>query len=76
MGCGVVVVVGCISSRAADKETLICPAQHQIASPDILVKLNLDCDKIEVSKSGSNDFHQARCACDYYKAVAAFTLKL
>lgn len=46
----------CISSWAADKETLICPAQHNIAYPDILIRLNLDCDEVEESKKERGGF--------------------
>lgn len=37
----------CISFEAADKETLIFPSQHNIAYPDILILLNLDCDELK-----------------------------
>lgn len=41
----------CISSWAADKETSICSGQHNIAYPDILITLNLNCDKLRESKN-------------------------
>lgn len=40
----------CVSSRAAERETLICPDQHNTAHPDKLIMLNLNCDKLEEGK--------------------------